>query len=94
MTLDMLPQLMSGAGGVQTSILPTGLAVSESSTSEGRAGSSSTGDGSIKPLWKIEGEHIKRALDACDGNVSRAAAMLEIGTSTLYRRLKEIDGDE
>jgi two-component system, repressor protein LuxO len=45
----------------------------------------------VSPLWQMEKLHIERALDACDGNVTRAAAMLEIGASTLYRRLKAFE---
>lgn len=45
----------------------------------------------ITPLWQVEKNHIERAIKACDGNVTRAAALLEIGSSTLYRRLKEFE---
>ena len=33
-------------------------------------------------------EVMRRALDACDGNVSQAAKRLGVNRSTLYRRLK------
>ncbi len=56
----------------------------------GSGGDEVSGNGGIKPLWQIEQDHINRALDAADGNVARAAALLEIGASTLYRRLKEM----
>lgn len=42
----------------------------------------------IKPLWRMEEDHIQATLDACNGNVTQAAALLEMGASTLYRRLK------
>ena len=45
----------------------------------------------ITPLWRVEKQHIENALKASNGNVARAAAMLETGASTLYRRLKEFD---
>ena len=41
---------------------------------------------SIRPLWIIEKETIENAIDKCDGNVPRAAAMLEISPSTIYRK--------
>ena len=43
----------------------------------------------IKPLWMVEREAIDAAIAACDGNVTRAAAFLEISPATLYRRLKD-----
>ncbi|MCP5142899.1 MAG: sigma-54-dependent Fis family transcriptional regulator [Gammaproteobacteria bacterium] len=48
----------------------------------------------IRPLWIVEREAIERAIDACDGNIPRAAALLEISASTVYRKLqtwKEMD---
>lgn len=40
----------------------------------------------VRPLWELERDAIREALDACAGNVTRAAALLEIGVSTLYRK--------
>ena len=40
----------------------------------------------IRPLWIIEKETIEKAIDKCGGNVPRAAAMLEISPSTIYRK--------
>jgi len=39
------------------------------------------------PLAEVEQRYIRRVLDACDGNVSRAARILGIDRRTLYRRL-------
>ena len=36
-------------------------------------------------------ELINEAIRQCDGNVSRAAAMLELSPSTVYRRLREAE---
>ncbi len=44
------------------------------------------GDSPIRPLWEVEKVAIERAIAACDGNVPRAAAMLEISPSTIYRK--------
>jgi DNA-binding NtrC family response regulator len=44
----------------------------------------------LKPLWQVEHDFIKHALDACDGNVQRAATILELSPSTLYRRLRDL----
>lgn len=40
----------------------------------------------IKPLWRVEKETIERAIQICDGNIPRAAAMLEVAPSTVYRK--------
>ena len=51
------------------------------------------GAGSVKPLWLVEKEAIEEALALCGGNVPRAAALLEINPSTIYRRKTEWDKD-
>ena len=40
----------------------------------------------IKPLWEVERDAIEEAVAACDGNIPRAAALLEISASTIYRK--------
>ena len=45
----------------------------------------------LLPLWQIERDAIMNALRICDGNVTRAAAHLEIGASTLYRKKIEFE---
>jgi two-component system repressor protein LuxO len=40
----------------------------------------------IRPLWMVEEETIEEAIQACDGNITRAAALLEINPCTIYRR--------
>jgi DNA-binding NtrC family response regulator len=52
-----------------------------------RAGNPSTG--AIKPLWLIEKEAIEEAIALCGGNIPRAAALLEVNPSTIYRRKAE-----
>ena len=42
----------------------------------------------ILPMWQMEELHIERALRACGQNVPKAAALLEVSPSTLYRKLK------
>jgi two-component system repressor protein LuxO len=41
----------------------------------------------VLPLHVIERNAIEQAIRACDGNVVRAAALLEISASTIYRKL-------
>lgn len=40
----------------------------------------------IRPLWIAEREIIEAAIAACEGNIPRAAAFLEISPSTIYRK--------
>ena len=43
------------------------------------------------PLAELERLHIARVMDAVSGNKSRAAEILGIGLSTLYRKLEQIN---
>jgi two-component system repressor protein LuxO len=45
----------------------------------------------IKPLWLVEQEAITEALEICGQNIPKAAAYLEIGVSTIYRKKAEYD---
>ncbi|MEZ5401304.1 MAG: sigma 54-interacting transcriptional regulator [Bryobacteraceae bacterium] len=47
--------------------------------------------GAILPLEEVEKIHIQRALHAAHGDRSRAAFMLRIGRTTLYRKIKQYD---
>jgi DNA-binding NtrC family response regulator len=42
----------------------------------------------IQPLSKIEEHAIKQAVDFCEGNIVRAASLLEVSPSTLYRKIQ------
>ncbi len=42
----------------------------------------------VTPLWLIEKKTIEEAILFCEGNVPRAAALLEISPSTIYRKLE------
>jgi two-component system repressor protein LuxO len=55
-----------------------------------RAADTTDGDrAAVKPLWQVEKEAIEAALAVCGGNVPRAAALLEVNPSTIYRRKTE-----
>ncbi len=45
----------------------------------------------IKPLWLIEKEAIEKAIGMCEGNIPRAAALLEVSPSTIYRKKQAWD---
>jgi DNA-binding NtrC family response regulator len=58
------------------------------------AAAGKTGDARpIRPLWQVEREAIEDAIAACDGNIPRAAALLQISASTIYRKKLAWDGD-
>jgi two-component system repressor protein LuxO len=42
----------------------------------------------IEPLWLTEKKAIEAAIAACESNINRAAGLLEIAPSTLYRKLQ------
>jgi len=52
-------------------------------------GKSSSSSGSPNSLKKMERIHIQRVLEEAEGNKTKAADMLGIGTSTLYRKINE-----
>jgi two-component system, repressor protein LuxO len=77
-TAAMLARLGSGAPARP---LPTSIAVPRSAAADGAD--------RVKPLWLVEKEAIEAALTQCGGNVPRAAALLEVNPSTIYRRKTE-----
>ena len=42
----------------------------------------------IEPLWLVEKRAIEAAIEACDKNVNKAAGLLEVAPSTLYRKIR------
>ncbi len=42
----------------------------------------------ILPLWLQEKRAIERAIERCQGNIPRAAALLEVSPSTIYRKIQ------
>jgi two-component system repressor protein LuxO len=40
----------------------------------------------ICPLWLVEKQAIEKAIELCNGNIPRAAALLEVSPSTIYRK--------
>ncbi len=45
----------------------------------------------VQPLWQSEKNSMQRALQACDGNVGRAAGLLEVSAATFYRKIRKYD---
>lgn len=42
----------------------------------------------IEALWIVEKRYIERAISICNNNIPKAAAMLDVSPSTLYRKIK------
>lgn len=40
----------------------------------------------LRPLWEIERDAIEKTIEACNGNIPKAASILEISPSTIYRK--------
>jgi two-component system response regulator AtoC len=45
----------------------------------------------VMPLHRLEALAIRKAIEACNGNVSKASRMLQLSRATIYRKLKEMD---
>ena len=41
----------------------------------------------VIPLEKVEVEHVRKVVDKCQGNISKAAELLEISRQRLYKKL-------
>ncbi len=79
----MLPDVLrSGAGPAGTEAEATPAPAADSATASWRAA------GDIQPLWQVEKAAIDRAIALCNGNIPRAAALLEVSPSTLYRKIQ------
>ena len=84
---EMMPPPL-GLGSSQTR--PRSAPTPAPSDSAGPTGRSATARpaiaGDIKPLWMVEKEAIEQAIAVCDGNIPKAAALLDISASTIYRK--------
>ncbi|TWB45163.1 sigma-54-dependent transcriptional regulator [Nitrospirillum pindoramense] len=97
-TRAMLPEPLRSASADAT---PLRLNPQESNVSKGVAAAAATHPagppasapsaeaGEIVPLWQLEKQAIQRALALTGDDVPRAAALLEISPSTIYRKLQQ-----
>jgi len=73
-------------------MLPTGLVASvrdRHALDRAPRRDSDEDGGSIRPLWKMEKEAMRIALERCNGNVTKAAEQLDISAATFYRKIKQ-----
>ncbi len=93
--------LVPGLGhGLGQSNDPGAGAVGEGFATNGlNGGSSADANGpksprDIKPLWETEKEAILEAIDSCGGNIPKAASLLGISASTIYRKKQAWEAQE
>ncbi len=84
-TPSMLPPPLSEI----SASIPTLSTQSESLSGEIPLASGSTDSMTFQPLWQIEKQIIERTIEHCDGNIPKAAALLEISPSTIYRKRQQ-----
>jgi len=84
-TPSMLPPPLSEI----SASMPTLSTQSESLSGEIPLASGSTDSMTFQPLWQIEKQIIERTIEHCDGNIPKAAALLEISPSTIYRKRQQ-----
>jgi two-component system repressor protein LuxO len=46
------------------------------------------GHSAVLPLWQVEKQAIEQAIALCDGHIPKAASLLEVSASTIYRKLQ------
>lgn len=60
----------------------------DSRVSRGPSSQSEVGAEGVRPLWIVEKEAIQHAIDVSEGNINRAATLLEVAPSTIYRKVQ------
>ena len=90
LTLSMLPPLPGqGQKAVPSAVTNTAPAQREAELEvAGSNPQSPAQPGEIIPLREVEKRAIEAAIEHCEGNVPKAAAMLDVSPSTLYRKLQ------
>lgn len=86
-TLDMLPSPLN----IDLRIPETNPSTSDFSESEAKNEKDKISIETtviIEPLWIAERRIIQSAIDACDGNIIKAASFLEVSPSTIYRKIQ------
>ncbi len=92
LTADMLPALLGrdstspehmAAGNNLALVAGQGRSL-DNNLSSGHQDKSPSND--VEPLWIVEKRAIEVAIEACDGSIPKAASLLDINPSTIYRK--------
>jgi two-component system repressor protein LuxO len=81
--------VLNAGGIVEASMLPAMLGRRSGASpqqGETRAASPAEEGDDVLPLWIIEKRAIEHAIALCEGNVPKAAELLRISPSTIYRK--------
>ena len=88
--------VLNAGGSVIPDMLPPALTTLAPPPSPARASAAEDGPArpaeQIQPLWRVERDAIESAIRVCKGNIPRAAALLEVSPSTIYRKLQAWEG--
>lgn len=80
-TRDMISSALAAFQPLSTQVKPDSLPQSNPLTNQ-----------NIQALWKTEKQAIETAIEYCGGNIVKAAALLEISPSTIYRKMSGWEG--
>ncbi len=85
--------VMNDGDLVTTDMIPLAFAHTAGASEAGTANCDTARDGAatrgpdvLRPLWQQEQDIIENAIEACGGNIGKAAAHLDISPSTIYRK--------
>ena len=87
-TLEMVPPPINQGGVKIASHQPIVAENTTGETPQLQAATTIIDKSQVEPLWIVEKRAIQAAIDACDGNIPRAAGLLEVSPSTIYRKLQ------
>jgi two-component system repressor protein LuxO len=78
--------VLHDAKTVSASMLPASMQYEHAGAAIPARVSSAAEASDVSPLWQVERIAIENAIALCEGNIPKAAAMLEISPSTIYRK--------
>lgn len=87
-TADMVINLLSMSSGENELKEPTSIATQNTQALSPRSQHSNT-PSKILPLSTIERNAIEQAIDYCNGNIPKAASLLDVSPSTIYRKIQQ-----
>ncbi len=92
-TPDMLPPPLNKPDAAPAKTVRESAAMDSGAADDGSTATPGN-SAEIVPLWRVEREVIERAIDACDGNIPKAASRLGISPSTIYRKKQNWEEEE